>query len=48
MLDEDFTFDNGGLTYTMKLKRRVVEERYDDIIDRLYADLEEPRPQPQV
>jgi long-chain acyl-CoA synthetase len=36
VLDEDFTFDNGGLTYTMKLKRRV--------IDQLYADLEEPRP----
>jgi long-chain acyl-CoA synthetase len=44
VLDEDFTFDNGGLTYTMKLKRRVIDQRYLDVIDQLYADLEEPRP----
>ena len=46
LLDQDFTFDNGGLTYTMKLKRRVIEQRYRDTIERLYADLEEPRPLP--
>jgi long-chain acyl-CoA synthetase len=44
VLDEDFTFDNGSLTYTMKLKRRVVEERYRDVIEQLYADVAEPRP----
>ena len=28
LLDHDFTFDGGQLTYTLKLKRRVIEERY--------------------
>jgi long-chain acyl-CoA synthetase len=44
LLSEDFTFDNGGLTFTMKLKRRVVEQRYRDVIAQLYADVVEPRP----
>lgn len=43
LLPEDFSFDNGSLTYTLKLKRRVVAERYGDVIERLYADVEEPR-----
>jgi long-chain acyl-CoA synthetase len=37
LLDHDFTFDGGQLTYTLKLKRRVIEERYAKIIDGLYA-----------
>ncbi|HYL68078.1 MAG TPA: long-chain fatty acid--CoA ligase [Candidatus Limnocylindria bacterium] len=45
VLDQDFTYANGQLTYTMKMKRRVIEERYQDVIARLYADVEEPRPQ---
>jgi long-chain acyl-CoA synthetase len=44
LLDKDFTFANGELTYTLKLKRRIVEERYRDAIEQLYADVEEPRP----
>jgi len=44
LLPGDFTFDNGTLTFTMKLKRRVVEEQYHDIIESLYADVAEPRP----
>jgi len=44
LLPEDFTFDNGGLTFTMKLKRRVVEQKYRDVITQLYADVAEPRP----
>jgi long-chain acyl-CoA synthetase len=44
LLPDDFTFDNGGLTFTMKLKRRVVEEKYRDVIAQLYADVAEPRP----
>lgn len=34
--DEDFTTENGMLTPTLKLKRRVVQERYGDAIDSLY------------
>ena len=45
LLETDFTHANGELTYTMKMKRRVIEERYQDVIARLYADVEEPRPQ---
>jgi long-chain acyl-CoA synthetase len=35
--DEDFTTDNGMLTPTLKLKRRIVQQRYNDAIDSLYA-----------
>jgi long-chain acyl-CoA synthetase len=44
LLPEDFTFDNGSLTFTLKLKRRVVEQHYKNIIEFLYADFAEPRP----
>ena len=44
LLPDDFTFDGGSLTFTMKLKRRVVEQQYADLIDKLYADVAEPRP----
>jgi long-chain acyl-CoA synthetase len=37
LLDREFTFDGGELTFTLKLKRRVVEQRYADVIERLYA-----------
>ena len=36
--DEDFTTENGMLTPTLKLKRRIVIERYQPLIDRIYAD----------
>jgi len=38
LLDHDFTFDGGQLTYTLKLKRRVIVERYARIIEGLYAE----------
>jgi long-chain acyl-CoA synthetase len=38
LLDHDFTFDGGQLTYTLKLKRRVIEERYAKVIEGLYAE----------
>jgi long-chain acyl-CoA synthetase len=44
LLPDDFTFDSGALTFTMKLKRRVVENQFHDLIDKLYADVTEPRP----
>jgi long-chain acyl-CoA synthetase len=44
LLPEDFTFDNGSLTFTLKLKRRVVEQNYREVIDKLYADSSDPVP----
>jgi long-chain acyl-CoA synthetase len=36
-IDQTFSLENGMLTQTMKLKRRVVFEKYKDQIDALYA-----------
>ena len=36
-IEEPFSLQNGTLTQTMKLKRRVVFEKYKDQIDALYA-----------
>ena len=44
LIPKDFTFADGELTHTLKLKRRVVEARYHDTIEKLYEDLDEPRP----
>ena len=38
LLDRDFTFDGGELTYTLKLKRREIERRYADVIEQIYAE----------
>ncbi len=40
----DFSFEKGELTYTMKLKRRVIDDRYRDVIERLYSEDEDRRP----
>jgi long-chain acyl-CoA synthetase len=40
LVADEFTTDNGILTPTMKLRRRVVEERYRQQIDELYAQAE--------
>jgi long-chain acyl-CoA synthetase len=44
-IERDFTYNNGELTYTLKMKRHVIEQRYADVIARLYADVEEQHPQ---
>jgi len=38
LLEHDFTIDSGELTPTLKVKRRVVEKRYKDLVDRAYAE----------
>jgi long-chain acyl-CoA synthetase len=38
LLDEEFTIEDGSLTPTQKVKRRVVEKRFDDVIDALYLE----------
>ncbi len=37
LLENDFTIESGELTPTLKVKRRVVEKRYKDLIDAAYA-----------
>ena len=37
ILENDFTQENGELTPTLKIKRRVIEEHYKDRIDAAYA-----------
>ena len=41
LVPDEFTTENGVLTPTLKLRRRVIEERYKKQIDELYAQAEE-------
>lgn len=38
LLPEEFTIEGGELTPTQKVKRRVVDQKYQDQIDALYSD----------
>ncbi len=40
LVAEEFSAENGALTASMKLRRRVVEERYRQKIDEMYAEAE--------
>jgi long-chain acyl-CoA synthetase len=40
LVPDEFTADNGALTPTLKLRRRIIEERYRREIDELYAQAE--------
>lgn len=40
ILDKPFTIEGGELTPSLKLKRKVIEERYKDLIDDMYKALE--------
>lgn len=37
LIEQDFTIEAGELTPTLKVKRRVVEKRYKDLLDAAYA-----------
>ncbi len=43
LLEKELTIEGGELTPTMKVKRRIVDEKYRDVIDRIYAEAVAPR-----
>jgi len=42
LLEHDFSIERGELTPTLKVKRRVIDRTYKDVIDALYQDEHEP------
>jgi long-chain acyl-CoA synthetase len=40
LIEHEFSIAGGELTPTLKVKRRVIDEKYRDVIDRLYAEAE--------
>jgi long-chain acyl-CoA synthetase len=43
LLDQGFTVEDGALTPTQKVKRRVVEDRYRSVVEAVYEDRNEDR-----
>jgi long-chain acyl-CoA synthetase len=41
LLENEFTIEGGELTPTLKVKRRVINEKYRNVIDEMYARAEE-------
>ena len=39
VLERDFSIESGELTPTLKVRRRVVESKYRDLIDRMYSNV---------
>jgi long-chain acyl-CoA synthetase len=37
LLDEELTVEGGEMTPTLKVKRRIVDQKYRDVIDRIYS-----------
>jgi long-chain acyl-CoA synthetase len=38
LLDQELTAEGGELTPTLKVKRRVIDEKYREVIDSIYRD----------
>ena len=36
LLDRPFTIDSGEITPSMKIKRKIVENKYNDLIEMMY------------
>ena len=39
LLDRPFTIESGEITPSLKIKRKYVEERYQDLIEQMYQSL---------
>ena len=39
LLDQEFTVEGGELTPTLKVKRRVIDQKYREVIDLLYTEM---------
>jgi len=44
LLENEFTIEGGELTPTLKVKRRVIDEKYRAVIDKIYENAELERP----
>lgn len=44
VIPEQFTVENGMLTPTFKIKRNIVKEKYQAVLDAMYANLPESSP----
>jgi len=44
LIENEMTVDGGELTPTLKVRRRIVDEKYKDLIDRIYNEAEKEKP----
>ena len=43
LLEKPFTIEENEMTPTLKIKRRVIDEKYKDVIDKIYLDAEKEK-----
>lgn len=44
LIESEMTVDGGELTPTLKVRRRIVDEKYKEVIDRIYSEAEKEKP----